>query len=208
MAVLGAATMAASGAFACANISTLSLSPSHGTAGARVTVTGTSYSLNPPVLPVVVRWNGTEGPELARVTPNAKGEINVAITIPAAVPGYYVVVAMQRDARGVDRYGTPSRAAYQVLSDGQAAPPATTVISPTTVRPPAAPSTTVRPATSLPPAATVGSTTVVPTDPVAATGRGGGRAPVLGAVAGGVTVLAGTVGALLTVRRRRHSSGR
>lgn len=118
MTVAAVVVVAASGAFACLDLATLNLSAISGTAGARITATGAGYSTTAPVLPVVLRWNGTEGPELARALPNAKGEISVQYTVPAGEPGYYVVVGVQRDAAGVDRYGTPSRASYQILGPG------------------------------------------------------------------------------------------
>jgi len=125
---LAAVVAATAGAFACTSLATLALSSSSGPAGSRVTATGTGYAVGPPVLPVVLRWNSTDGPELARVAPDPAGRISVAVTVPSVPPGYYVIVAVHRDDKGVDRYGTPSRASFQVI--GPAKSPAVALALP------------------------------------------------------------------------------
>jgi hypothetical protein len=57
---------------------------------------------------------------LATVTPDATGNVSATVTIPDAQPGYYVLVATQQ-TNGVDAYGTPARAAFQILAPGQRA---------------------------------------------------------------------------------------
>jgi hypothetical protein len=76
-----------------------------------------------------------DGAVLAEVTPDRAGNISATFTVPEGAPGYYVLVATQRDARGVDTYGTPARASYQILgANGQsvvaAAPAATAAVVP------------------------------------------------------------------------------
>lgn len=122
----------AAAAFACANAATLVLSANSGPAGAVVGVTGTGYATTLGA-PVVLHWNGVDGPELGRTMPNAKGEISLHVTVPQAPPGYYVVISVLRNAAGVDAYGTPSRASFQILAPGASA--ATTAPPPTTVAP-------------------------------------------------------------------------
>jgi hypothetical protein len=132
-----ATVIAGAAAFACTNLATLNLSSSAGKAGDTVTVTGSSFNVNSQNVansfPVVLRWNGVEGAELASVQPDRAGNISATFTVPDGQPGYYVIVAVQRNAQGVDVYGTPARASYQILGpNGQsvvqpAASPAGTV---------------------------------------------------------------------------------
>ena len=93
-------------------------------AGDQLTVTGSSFRVarsgqaDPGA--VVLRWNGVEGTELASVLPDRAGNISATFAIPEGQPGYYVIVATQKDAKGVDAYGTPARASFQILgANGQ-----------------------------------------------------------------------------------------
>ena len=128
--------MTAAVGFACTNLATLNLSTPQGKPGDVVTVTGSSFSTRAPVADVVLRWNGVDGPELARVQPDKAGNISATFIVPESQPGYYVLTATQKDERGVDTYGTPARASYLVLGpNGQkvtppAPAPAATVVSP------------------------------------------------------------------------------
>ena len=114
-----ATVVAAAAAFACTNLATLNLSSSAGKAGDTVTVTGSSFRVNAQNVdssfPVVLHWNGVDGATLAEVKPDRAGNISATFTVPEGQPGYYVIVATQRDAKGVDQYGTPARASYQIL---------------------------------------------------------------------------------------------
>jgi len=130
--VLCGLVVTAAGAFACTNISTLNISDSSGRPGSTVLITGTSFGNSSPTgrrtttpLPVRIRWNGAEGEPLAEVLPDSAGNISASITIPSqAVPGHYVIFAVQQDADGYHMYGTPARIAYEVLTpDGRPAPP-------------------------------------------------------------------------------------
>ncbi|MBW3626081.1 MAG: hypothetical protein KY412_00555 [Actinobacteria bacterium] len=105
-------------AMACTNLATLNLSSASGSVGDTVTVTGSSFSVpkgDAPMVPVVLSWNGADGKVLAEVTPDSAGNISATFTVPEGQPGYYVLVASQKDAEGVDQYGTPARASYQIL---------------------------------------------------------------------------------------------
>ena len=123
-AAAAASVIAGAAAFACTNLATLNLSSTAGKAGDQVTVTGSSFRVNAQNLSasdaVVLRWNGTEGTELARVMPDKAGNISATFAIPEGQPGYYVIVATQKNAQGVDAYGTPARASFQILgANGQ-----------------------------------------------------------------------------------------
>ncbi|MFN2504678.1 MAG: hypothetical protein ABR540_10730 [Acidimicrobiales bacterium] len=111
--------IAASAAFACTNLATLNLSSSSGGPGDAVTVTGSSFRVNAKDVaasdPVVLHWNGVDGATLAEVRPDKAGNLSATFTVPEGQPGYYVIVATQKDAKGVDAYGTPARASYQIL---------------------------------------------------------------------------------------------
>ncbi|MGH9279035.1 MAG: hypothetical protein ACRD12_13130 [Acidimicrobiales bacterium] len=114
-----ATVIAGAAAFACTNLATLNLSSSAGKAGDTVTVTGSSFRVDAKniaaSLPVVLHWNGVDGATLAQVQPDKAGNISATFTVPDGQPGYYVIVATQRNAQGVDTYGTPARASYQIL---------------------------------------------------------------------------------------------
>jgi hypothetical protein len=118
-AVAAAVVVTAAAAFACTNLATLNLSSTAGQPGDVVTVTGSSFAVNSrdvsASLPVVLRWNGVEGAELATVQPDRAGNISATFTVPDGQPGWYVIVATQKSADGVDAYGTPARASYQIL---------------------------------------------------------------------------------------------
>jgi hypothetical protein len=138
LAVLG------STAFACTNLATINLSTSMGKPGDAVTVTGTGFLANegempmdgmvmdmgpdsdgmgdmPTRSPVVLRWNGTDGPVLSEAVPDRSGTISVVFDIPQAAAGHYTVLAVQKNQKGFDVYGTPARTTIQVLGPGQSA---------------------------------------------------------------------------------------
>ncbi|MDQ3354777.1 MAG: hypothetical protein M3507_09945 [Actinomycetota bacterium] len=118
---VAAMALSAMAAFACTNLATLNLSTASGGVGDTVTVTGSSFRVprasdaSQTVMPVVLNWNGADGPVLAETTPDAAGNISATFSVPEGQPGYYVLVASQKDAEGVDAYGTPARASFQIL---------------------------------------------------------------------------------------------
>ncbi len=116
-----ATVMAGVAAFACTNLATLNLSSPTGNVGDNVTVTGSSFRVGKapePTNPVQLHWNGVDGPVLAQAMPDKAGNISASFAIPEGQPGYYVIVATQRNAQGVDEYGTPARASFQILGPG------------------------------------------------------------------------------------------
>ena len=122
-AAAAASVIAGAAAFACTNLATLNLSSTAGKAGDQVTVTGSSFSVNSKDVasstPVILHWNGVDGTQLASVVPDKAGNISATFAIPEGQPGYYVIVATQKN-NGVDAYGTPARASFQILgANGQ-----------------------------------------------------------------------------------------
>ncbi|MDP8955292.1 MAG: hypothetical protein M3N37_10355 [Actinomycetota bacterium] len=138
---VAAMAFTAMAAFACTNLATLNLSTASGGVGDTVTVTGSSFrtprAAGEPVMPVVLNWNGADGPILAETTPDAAGNISATFTVPEGQPGYYVLVASQKDAQGADAYGTPARASFQILGpNGQSVvQPAGNQVAPVTADP-------------------------------------------------------------------------
>lgn len=119
--VVGAGLLFAASAWACTNLATLNLSQAAGTSGQPITLTGSSFKVaTGDPIPVIVHWGSATGPVLASVAPDPNGNISASITIPDAQPGYYTMVATQT-VNGFDYYGTPARAAFQLLTPGQPA---------------------------------------------------------------------------------------
>jgi hypothetical protein len=110
-------------AYACTNMATLNLSSARGKPGDTITVTGSSFGVvcvcgpSQPPTQVKIRWNGIKGDVMAEAMPDKAGTLSVAFTVPETRPGYYVVVATQRDeVYHIDYAGTPSRATFEVLA--------------------------------------------------------------------------------------------
>ena len=117
-AAAAASLVVGTAAFACTNLATLNLSSTAGKGGDVITVTGSSFQVgrgDAPTLPVKFHWNSVDGPVLAEVTPDRAGNVSATFAVPDGAPGYYILVATQKDARGIDTYGTPARASFQIL---------------------------------------------------------------------------------------------
>ncbi len=117
-AVAAASLVVGTAAFACTNLATLNLSSTAGKAGDVITVTGSSFQVgrgDTATLPVKFHWNSVDGPVLAEVIPDRAGNVSATFAVPDGAPGYYILVATQKDARGIDTYGTPARASFQIL---------------------------------------------------------------------------------------------
>ncbi len=138
LAVLGPALWMAS-AYACTNLATISLSSGFGHPGERITLIGTSFPVprttsTTPATPVVVRWKSIDGPVIANAVPDRTGTISATFTVPQSDPGNVVIVAVQRRAVVdpaqpdnppsllIDEAGTPARATFRVLANGEFAP--------------------------------------------------------------------------------------
>ena len=84
-AAAAASVIAGAAAFACTNLATLNLSSTAGKAGDSVTVTGSSFRVASGTAvsdPVILRWNGVEGTQLASVLPDKAGNISATFAIP------------------------------------------------------------------------------------------------------------------------------
>lgn len=107
--------------WACTSLATLNLSKSSGAVGEPLTVTGSSFKASTPEAaapPVALHWNSADGPVVAQTTTDAAGNIAATFNVPDSQPGNFVVIARQLDAEGKDQWGTPARAAFQVLGAG------------------------------------------------------------------------------------------
>ena len=134
------AVLAGSTAFACTNLATINLSSTMGKPGDAITVTGTGFLASADEMPmdgmvmdmssmpatnmavrspVVLRWNGPDGPVLSEAIPDRSGTISVLFSIPETQAGQYTVVAVQKNPQGYDVYGTPARAPLQVIGPGR-----------------------------------------------------------------------------------------
>lgn len=129
--------LAASFAYACAALASLSVNPGAADAGQTVSGYGQSFSNthggSPSIEPVVVRFNSRTGPVLWSGRPDNSGNISFSFVVPKVTPGQYTIIATQNNADGQPAPGTPARAAFQVT--GVAEP----VVAPTVAAPPADP---------------------------------------------------------------------
>jgi hypothetical protein len=131
---------AASVAFACSNLATISTSAESGHTGDTITLIGTSFpvprSAGSAPTSVVIHWGAIDGPVVATVVPDRTGTISATFTVPPSQPGNVVILAVQRrgipDPNGpadappkffVDEPGTPARATFRVLAAGETAVP-------------------------------------------------------------------------------------
>jgi hypothetical protein len=89
-------------AWACTAFTSLK-TPATGVAESQIDVTGQSLiSPGQPIRAVELRWNALNGPVLAQAQADDSGRITASVTVPAASPGVYYVVAVV-DGRAVAR---------------------------------------------------------------------------------------------------------
>ncbi|MGI8686311.1 MAG: hypothetical protein ACR2MO_14690 [Acidimicrobiales bacterium] len=145
--------LAASFAYACGALASLSINPGSADVGATVNGTGANFASvgmgAPTVEPVVIRLNSRTGPTLWSGRPDATGAIAFAFQVPKVDPGTYVVLAMQNNADGQPASGTPVRATLEVT--GPAPVVAAPVVAPAP-EPAAAPAAAAAPAPAQTPA--------------------------------------------------------
>jgi len=141
--------VAASIAYACAALASLSVNPGAAEAGQTVTGYGQSFSNthggSPSVEPVVVRFNSRSGPVLWSGRPDSSGNISFSFVVPKAAPGQYTIIATQNNADGQPAPGTPARAAFQVTGTPEPAA-APVAVAPAEPPAPAAPAAATSPA--------------------------------------------------------------
>lgn len=139
----GMALLAGASAVACTNLAALNLSAPAAKPGATIIVTGSGFGggmdtmamdgmegmvpmdhmaamagmagMSAAPAPVQIRWNDPHGPPLTGAWPDPSGSFSIHVTVPDVPPGHYVLLATERNAQGVDSYGTPARAAFEVL---------------------------------------------------------------------------------------------
>lgn len=129
--VLGVVGLGAA-SWACTSLATLNLSKASGAVGETITVTGSSFKVTTPEAvapPVQLHWNAADGPVVAQAATDSAGNFSTTFAIPQSDPGNFVVIARQLDEEGKDHWGTPARAAFQVLGAGTAPVAAPTVAS-------------------------------------------------------------------------------
>lgn len=123
---------AASAAWACGVLATLTLPPV-AAPGATITATGKNYSAPTSgtgtptgASDVTIRLQSRTGRIISTTAPPEGGRLNKTFTIPADVsPGWYVVLAMQNNANGTPKSGTPGRTTLRIqgAAAGAAASP-------------------------------------------------------------------------------------
>lgn len=124
--VTAGSALAVTGAvsFACITPASVNLSTASGKVGDVLTVTGSSFTMPANTTTgVQIRWKGPEGPLLAEVRPDDAGNFKTTVTVPDGPPGYYVILAVLKDASGNDAPGTPGRALFQVRTEAAAPAP-------------------------------------------------------------------------------------
>ncbi len=142
---------AASLAYACTGLATISTSPGSAVAGATVTVDARGFAPHDPsdarTSPAEIRMDSMTGPVIGTASPSSArsgGNFSVQITVPAVAAGDHVLIATQNGSSGSPAYGTPARTVFTVDPTPAAAPVAVAAApAPTPV---AAPSAAVAPA--------------------------------------------------------------
>lgn len=101
-------------AWACTALATLEVTPAAGTSGQQVEGKGSGFKggtfVGATPQQVEVRWQSKDGPVVARVIPTPSGNIKFDFTLPEGAPGYYTVIASQKDPSGKEIGGGPARA--------------------------------------------------------------------------------------------------
>ena len=116
--------------FACITPASVNLSTASGNVGDVLTVTGSDFSMPANATTgVQIRWRGPDGPLLAVVRPDDAGRFKTTVTVPDGPPGYYMILAVLKDASGNDAPGTPGRALFEVRTE--VAAPAPEPVAPT-----------------------------------------------------------------------------
>ena len=114
-AVAAALAVTGAAAFACITPATINLSKAEGRPGDQITITGKSFGVPPGVTsPVQIMWAAPNGKLLAEAMPTAEGTFSATFAVPDGMPGFYSIVAVQRDVSGIDVPGTPGRALFEI----------------------------------------------------------------------------------------------
>ena len=169
--------VAASIAYACGALASISVTPASGDVGATVEGVGRGFSNShggaPSSEPVVIHFDSRNGPVLWSGRPDGSGNIEFRFTVPQVAPGSYTLIATQNNADGVPAPGTPARAAFTVTgpAPAPAAAPVAAAPQPTAAAPAPAPAAApTGTATASPTAATAPRVRVAPTQSTATAG--------------------------------------
>jgi len=145
--------VAASIAYACSALASLSVSAQSADSGVTVTGVGRNFSNAhggaPSAEPVVLHFNTRSGPVLWSGRPDANGSVDFSFQVPRTAAGSYALIATQNNADGVPVSGTPARAAFTVagpISEAIAAEAAAPAAEPVAAAPAPAPAPAVAPA--------------------------------------------------------------
>ena len=110
--------VAASIAYACGALASLSVNTQSADSGTTVTGMGRNFSNAhggaPSAEPVVLHFNTRTGPVLWSGRPDASGSVEFSFQVPRVAAGSYTVIATQNNADGVAVGGTPARASLTV----------------------------------------------------------------------------------------------
>lgn len=122
---------AASAAWACGVLATLTLDATVASPGQAITATGKNYSSAATASAVTIRLKSRTGRLLATTTPDASNKISTTFPIPANVsPGWYVVMATQYNANGTPKSGTPGRTTLRIQGSASSARHHAAAVSP------------------------------------------------------------------------------
>lgn len=113
--IAAAVVLPLAAAWACTSLATLKLNPTAANTGTAVTAEGYGFARDGQGAPVEVRFATSDGPVLAKVTPNAQGLVKFSFTAPQGTAGHYTVIASQvyapgHKSAGETVPGTPARA--------------------------------------------------------------------------------------------------
>lgn len=123
--LVAAPALAASIAYACVSLATLSVSNGTGTVGQTVSGTGTGFSgmmgtvgtnVSATPSPVEIHFGSRSGDVVWTGLPNGTGQISFAFNLPQVAPGQHVIFATQTSATGTAVGGTPARGLVEVVA--------------------------------------------------------------------------------------------
>lgn len=112
----------ASGAWACAAMATMTLTPNAASPGTLVSGTGQGFDggehgFEGELPPVIIRFDTRNGPILWQGTPDLEGDISFSFPAPNAKKGQHIIIGMQDDRdTGRPLYGTPARQSLRILA--------------------------------------------------------------------------------------------
>jgi len=120
---------AASLAYACTGLATVTTSPGAGVAGSTVTVNAKGFAphdgADARAALAEIRMDSMTGPVIGTGSPSgSNGSFAAQITVPGVDPGEHVLIVTQNDANGTPAYGTPARTVFTVDPTPAAAPAA------------------------------------------------------------------------------------